>query len=302
MDATPSGMNRRNPFDTSPEAGHLPLCPWRRASHEGDYVAVDHSFQAYEQFTGALSGDPFGTGWLCVFKGPSGSGKTALMHRCASWLRRMGETSGAFQAEIIDFTDQVPPTFEALPVEQRVEFVARRVALRVAEFLGRTVESGPPDLVYAALSDLLLAQDEEDRRLVLVLLPPSELASELQHYRYLGRPGLVFMAEICTDETDAADALTSRYGLRTVPLELRTLDPEDGWKLVRERPPDEGSPKFPRPLVDAYMAAMASRGGSGISIKQLRSVLAGAFDVARARAHTTVSEEDLLDSYLGGVS
>ncbi|GAB2822364.1 hypothetical protein GCM10022221_20420 [Actinocorallia aurea] len=302
MDATPAGMSDGNPFDTSPEAGHLPLCPWRRASHEEDYVAVDHTFQAYEQFTNAFSGDLFRTGWLCVFKGPSGSGKTALMHRCASWLRRTGETSGAFQAEIIDFTDQVPPTFEALPVEQRIEFVARRVALRVAEFLDRTVEPGPPDLVYAAMSDLLLAQDDEDRRLVVVLLPPSELASELQHYRYLGRPGFVLMAETCTDEADAAATLTSRYGLRTIALELRTLDPEDGWKLVRERLPEGGSPHFPRPLVDAYMAAMASRGESGISIKQLRSVLAGAFDVARARAHTTVSEEDLLDSYLGGAT
>ncbi|MDX6742633.1 hypothetical protein [Actinocorallia sp. A-T 12471] len=296
MDATPPRMN---PFDTSPEAGHLPLCPWRRAAHEGDYVAVDHSFQAYEQFKNSLSGDPFGTGWLFVFKGPSGSGKTALMHRCASWVRRLGETSGAFQAEIIDFTDQVPPAFEALPVARRVEFVARRVALRVSEFLGRKVGSGPPDLVYAAMSDLLLAQDEEDRRLVVVLLPPSELAAELQHYRYLGRPGIVFMAETSTDEADAAATLTSRYGLLAVPLELRTLDPEDGWKLVRKRLPDGGDPAFPRSLVDSYMAAMA---GGGISIKQLRSVLAGAYQVARARAHTTVSEEDLLDSYLGGAT
>ncbi|MCD0450677.1 hypothetical protein LO762_15980 [Actinocorallia sp. API 0066] len=297
MDATP---RRMNPFDTSPEAGHLPLCPWRLAAHERDYVPVDHSFQAYEKFKGAISGDPFTTGWLFVFKGPSGCGKTALMHRCAHWLQRAGETSGGYKAEIIDFTDQVPPTFEALPVERRVAFVARRVARRVGQFLGRPLRPGPPDLLYAAMSDLLLAQDEEDRRLVLVLLPPSELAAELDHYRYLGRPGLVFMAETSTDETDPAATLTSRYGLRTVPLEVRGLSPGDGWKLVRARMRGGATPRFPRALVDSYMTAMAGRSRDGISIKELRSVLAGAYAVAVARAHTTVSEEDLLDSYLGG--
>lgn len=277
-----------NPFSI-PGAGAIPappLCPWAdgTSEHENYYVAVDNTQRAFEAFEAALtdSQDVLRVGWFVLATGGEGCGKSSLVNRCVHALHKR-LTAESLNVTIASATTRPE---RASTTHQRMESVCQYVidlpevaALLSPDLVERLDECcSNPARFYRRLGDAL-----PDNRVLVVLLPPSELAEEVRRYVELSRSKIVFFAESSDDDVakDAA-ALTSAQA-RITTLAVNPLVDGDGrcFSKARMNRHDGGGPKVDAEAAERMVAACLS--GRGLPIGRLQSLLYEAYEEALAR-------------------
>jgi hypothetical protein len=212
-----------------------PLDPRGRDSDKL-YLDMDNTEASYRRFRDEFAnpGDLQRRGRLVIAAGPEGCGKTALINRCTWWalsaLKQVGLTAAVIDARA--------DAIASHPVEVRVQTVCRRLAdrLRNWNFLQRSEEfrryRENPEDVCSYLTDYLVPDT-----VVIVLLPPSEVKSELVEYARLSREKLMFFAEV--REREQLDAVAEKLrlpgGRRATLLEVGPLAEAHGWLFVDNR-------------------------------------------------------------------
>jgi hypothetical protein len=284
-----------NPFDIPGAIGrpNAPLRPWHRDTpeHKDYYVAVDSTLTAFEQFQADLAapGDLMRGGWFVIVTGETGCGKTSLVNRCAHWLAQTLAGCG-IKATIADVMEAAAANET---IDQRMRRVCRRltnrwlgplVTLEQQKMLGDSI--GDPSDFYPFLSDAL-----EDR-VIIVLLPPSELVEEVRNYAWLCREKIVFFVESSFEQVagaSSANVLRIPDLTRLTRLTVHALGEGDGrsFQAHRMNRHDGQGPGLDEEAAEQMVAARL--GGLGTSIGQLQTLLHGAYeDATRQSNHDRV--------------
>lgn len=270
-----------NPF-AIPGADALaapPLCPWEEGAneHETYYVAIDDTASAFARFSTELanSGDLARFGWFVLVTGGEGCGKTSLINRCVTALReRLGTRK--VNTTIVDTTRALA----AASIEERMEWACQSVidSPDVMDLLppkqAATMAEccDDPPRFYRLLSNTLQAMRD---RVIIILLPPSELTKEVQQYVNLCFGKIVFFAESSLDEVPR-DVEVPRE-VRMTRLAVHPLQSGDGRRFASARVEGQNGTG---PQVDTEAAEMmvaARLDGPGTSIGGLQTLLYGAY-------------------------
>lgn len=236
-----------NPFGIPGQASPLnPLNPVADSQHDGLFVDVDNSKQAFEEFQSILGSDhAFDRGGaMAIAVGDRRFGKTALLNRCAFWLKREIEKRSAAagakkKAHIVDlrFLASVEGLGSNVPARERVDTVCHHL-MKKLHGDRQLAEPWSEDAQRDASHVLPYLADVLARNVVvIVMLPPTaDVIDELVSYANLVPRKVVLLAE-----TSFAGRL-EEYGGKlkraaTVPVQLHlgTLRPEDGEKFYNER-------------------------------------------------------------------
>ncbi|MFG2000879.1 ATP-binding protein [Spirillospora sp. NPDC048911] len=287
-----------NPF---PRPG--PLCPRESSDHLGHYARVDHSEDAFIAFKQAV---PDGAGLarrgrVVLAVGGSGCGKTSLMHRCAHWLQE--QAPGDPRVIIADLTAD---DRRGADTEQRVRHICARLSdelegegLFGAEQLAALRDRR--DDPYQALPVLSKYLGNE-KVVVAVLLPPSDLAEEVLRFAELARKNVLFFAETAYDHV--AEQCARRLGPGSPApidqLRVGLLDVEDGWRYVHHhlaRQPDLAVPAITEQTMRRVMEKRVS-GAGGMTVKELQTLLHGIFQEALDRPVQALEFRDFADYYI----
>ncbi len=236
----------RNPFDLPDWGPNVPLCPWTDARHDDYYVPVGNTQDMFDEFTHAMNVTTLRrAGQLVLATGESGCGKSALLNRCAAHARAQiakgGQADVADVADVIDFRAQLKGR-EKLSVEQRLSHIANLLLIKLdttGALNTGAIETfdkhlGKPDEIYLNLPDAL-----QENRFVIVLLPTSELATEVIRYGSLACRRVMFMIEYALfDGRYADDDEDIREMSRWAPpitLRVGGLKPGDVHRFAQDR-------------------------------------------------------------------
>jgi hypothetical protein len=270
-----------NPFEIpgAVDSHDAPLRPWVHPEHVDYYVNVDGYEKAYASFQrvfhapGALRE----VGGFVLVTGTGGCGKTSLINRCAHWLHTELETAG-LEPRIVDPSTRVPTNIE---IDERMTLTYDCVLWDQNESFSQPdlsdLKEYRNDLLrgYARMSDVLLPG-----RVLVVLLPVTELAEEILKYAPLVQPRLVFFAESSAPTVAAvADSLGTPPGVRKASLSLGSLRAGDGQRFSRKRAGDDGARCTPPLQVDAAERLFRGRDevGNSLTIGQLQRYLYGVY-------------------------
>lgn len=256
-----------------------PLCPFQHPDHEEFYVPVDHSQTRYVEFTEEI-GDSSGLiedGRLMVAYGREKCGKTALLNRCAKYVRDDLVRRGK-KCAVISLSDE---SIGSRSVADREKYVFDAVLddIRKRDLLAASayneLRDRRDDLLraYRYLSDCLPAD-----AVVVVLLPPVELAQELVDYASYVRPKLLLLAESSyVQDIDGTWPAIKAASTRVEPFRLMVerLRVEDGWVFASARQNME-SENRDYPIVTEETMRLVTDGLKP-SIGQLQSLLHGVY-------------------------
>lgn len=257
-------------------AGHerlpsSPLDPLSRPDDEDFYVDVGNSEEAFRQFQSAMDDVKVlrSRGQLIVVSGDSGCGKTSLMNRCAAWLGSRLRAAGV-DPVVVDARRSVDG-YESvlLSIEKRMHDVVDHLvsSLRARSVIPVEPRFGDQDVArtYRSIVDVI-----PDDRCLVVLLPPSELAAEIEQYAALARyPGLVFFAETGYLKSEVRRVPSAG---ELVVLEVGPLSVADGWRFIAAR--QDRVDSVPRVSFETAQA-MLSRGA--LSVAMLQRLMYGVY-------------------------
>ncbi|PPK67615.1 hypothetical protein V5P93_005358 [Actinokineospora auranticolor] len=260
-----------------------PLCPWERPEDEGYYVPINHTAEAYEEFTaqmGALRWLDSG-GRLTLVTGDSGCGKTSLVNRCVGWLLRALQER--YQRGVVVDLSLGPKTRQS--VDERMAGVC---ALLFDRLLQEKVLDGER---AAALRERLaqperfyryLAGELPDEVVLVVLLPATDLVDEVVSYAHLaGRKTLFFTESSYLDERHAhlVRQGTAKVPIPPVALRVGSLRTGDVARFAADRLGRHDRGHFPT------MSATTVRSMAGPlrSIAMLQRVLSGVYEDRKNR-------------------
>lgn len=256
-----------------------PLSPFTHPEHEDLYVEVDHSETRYQEFIRAI-GDPTGlaeNGRLVVAYGRELCGKTALLNRCAAWVEK-GLAGKGYRTLILPFTDEIPASVPVQERQQRVFDLLVDDLIRAEWLTGSDLtklENLQNDLGrgYRYLSNAL-----PSNAVLIVLLPPSEIDSELVAYAGYVRGKLLLLAEtVYIDMVElkwnAIQAACARSD--AIRLRVERLRVDDGWLFAearqRREQPDRGFPIVSQETMRKVTSGLRP------SIGQLQGLLQGVY-------------------------
>lgn len=226
---------------------YQPLTPWDEAEQGKYYVAVDHTEEAYRQFLREVDNDSLRLrkyGRLVVVFGSRGCGKTSLINRCVAWIAehvRTADKARLTRTIIINQTrsgDHDDESFRdrsariCQAVIDRVTFDLSLDSKVVEELRDRTT---PPASRYEMLSNTLNRISTEQSAILVILLPPTDLAEEIAMYANMVQPRLIFCVE--GPPLDASTRWQNLAGRPDPPIALRVnpLRPTDPALFARER-------------------------------------------------------------------
>lgn len=229
-----------NPFDLPDWGPNVPLCPWTDARHDDFYVPVGNTQAMFDEFTHAMNVTTLRrAGQLVLATGESGCGKSALLNRCAAHARALVANGG--KADVVDFRTQLKGR-EELSVEERLSHLANLLlikldttgALNTGAIGTFDKHLGKPAEIYLNLPEAL-----QENRFVIVLLPTSELATEVIRYGSLACRRVMFMIEFAlVDGRYADDDENIRAMSRWAPpitLRVGGLKPGDVHRFAQDR-------------------------------------------------------------------
>lgn len=276
-----------------------PLCPHRDRTHHLYYEPVDDTKREFDRFQETISSGRQLTegGCLVAVTGKSGCGKTSLINRCVAWLHdKLAEER--LRAEIFDLADTLPRhprsimfRMELVVTEliDRLRDERKGVSPQHIDALRREIERiqrspdttewqdqrfAMVDRVYQYLLRDALPTD----RIALILLPPSELVSEIKNYADFARhPRVVFFAE--TDHVEDIDRVWQEIQLndRIAPIMLKVgpLSSGDAWTYACARQESDSVDRsFPKVSEETMRRVTAS---GPISIRWLHKLLYGVY-------------------------
>ncbi len=294
-----------NPF-TVPDRGGLdtrPLCPWETSEHENFYAPVDHTEQAFLEFLSHLQNQNnlISTGKVVLITGPGGSGKTSLTHRCAWAARRAYSDAGSPQiVEIFNLTGEGDAGLDSVA---RARHVCSRLSdeLRFRHiFSDLTVDelerrADDPSKFYPYLSRLL--KDKE--AVSLILLPPSEVAEEVQSYNSYAQGMILFF---CESSYTSVSEMDLKPGVKPIfHLKLGELDETDGWTFVQHRiaRASHAGVVYPDISEDVILEFMKARirGRGNTTIRELQMTCENVFEVVLRSSAECVTYADFTQYY-----
>ncbi|MCO6003639.1 ATP-binding protein [Actinoallomurus purpureus] len=270
-----------NPFEIpgAADSHNAPLTPWKNPAHIDYYVDVDSCETAFKEFqrvfhdTAALRN----AGGLVLVTGPPGCGKTSLINRCAHWLHTES-TAAEMSPHIVDLSRRVPRNFV---IEKRMravyEMLLRDQNRTFSQEVLKSLEECYDDLWrgYLGVGDALGPQ-----RLLLILLPVSELLQEVRRYAEVVHQRLVFFVE-SSDPVVAAAAgsLQPPPETRVAHLSVGSLQPGDGRRFSMKRAGDDGAACVPPLRLEAAERLLRRRRekNNSLTIGQLQRYLYGVY-------------------------
>ncbi|ADJ49858.1 hypothetical protein AMES_8033 [Amycolatopsis mediterranei S699] len=274
-----------NPFAVDKLNGPTqPLCPWRHPEHWNWYVDIDHTEEAYEEFTRqakTLGAPDEEEGKLLLVTGDTGCGKTAVANRCLAWLKESAKDRG-LTVEIVDARSAL--LGEVLPVTNRLTAVCdyvvgqleRKNFLNRAE-LNRLVESRTsPARVYPHLGPGLI------KGLVLViLLPSTEVPEEVVRYGGWVPERTLFVMESAHFEDNHLKVINNRlkdYG-RLIHVHVGKLKNGDFTRFANDRLTRRAQTgEYPR----MSEKTLQSLEGGSRSVSQMQILLHGTYEFLKA--------------------
>lgn len=296
----PDGAQVDNPFQIprmTPDPCQ-PLRPWEVPAHLDYYVPVDKTEAAFSEFQRQTRSPEslVAHGRLVVVVGGQGCGKTSLINRCTASIHEtlvnIGVTPVIADLTTEGMSNQTIPDrmrhvctilIDQLTLEQRLDNNT------LDELTGR-IDS--PERVYPLLSRALKRHaDAGDNLAVVVLLPPSDLVSEIIKYAGLVRPRLLFFAE--SSYLEAHSGWQSRLPPAPAPpiaLAVGILETRDGYVFSEERLRHHGDGRMPR-VSEKTMNKLQDYKPS-LTIGQLQRLLFGVYEDLLGR-DTPVTEVTL---------
>ncbi|MDG4785162.1 ATP-binding protein [Micromonospora sp. WMMD1102] len=301
-----------NPFDIpeAPPGFNQPLCPWRTPEHAGLYADVDSSLAQLDRFATAIEDwDLRRQGKLVLVTGESGCGKTSVVNHCADVLdRRMNgrPDPGRPPELVIDLARHRYSRRMNDDQVARVREVCEQVIIKLGDVLAFP-PNFPTDakawrIVYPQLSKVLGRYS----RILVVLLPSTDAAKDLDEYAYLAGEcaRIVFFSESSErDEVDASlDALneTERRGI--VRLRVQAVEPslagQHAMQLIRHRVDDPEAWVNPEDVMEAF--GYLAGGSPTMSVGRMNVIFRRLWDDWQGRrSEGPVPKADIYKSMLG---
>lgn len=274
-----------------------PLVPWLHPEHADYYVAIDGMEQAFDAFQRFADCDAMrDTGSLVVVTGAAASGKTSLINRCVHWLTKMADEERC-RVVVVDLTGVVRQP--GLTLGDRFTLVTEglfRAGLEhgfLRDDFGEEFRSRPDR--YERMVDQFSARLRSEDAMVAVLLPASELGSELDAFTRLVAPGLVLFAE--SGFVAVADAVPERNArTRVLHLKVGTLKAGDAESYIQARLSGTGPMTVDSAALEDLLGI--GRDGLRLPIGFLQRLLAGLWDEAERnpdRADTEITPARMLE-------
>ncbi|WRZ90571.1 hypothetical protein OHB54_16730 [Streptomyces sp. NBC_01007] len=296
----------QNPFTIPDRSGAdgRPLCPWETSEHENFYAPVDHAPEAFSNFKAHLTGhhDFRKSGKVILITGPGGSGKTSLMHRCASFAKKF--LASLTSPQPVGIVDLTADNGSGLNVGARVRLICSRLndELRFqrifedADFDELEKRAEEPPKFFPYLSRLL----QDTGKVIIILLPPSEIADEVYAYNGYAQGMIIFFCE--SSYAAVADIDAKPAGLKPIlHLEVDVLDEIDGWKFVEHRLKlaSLGGENFPAVSEGAIRLFMQARirGRGKTTVRELQMTCESVFETAVDSSKTQVAYADFTQYY-----
>lgn len=279
------------------------LCPWTEEDHDDFYAPVDHSQEAFEDYTTSVGSEltPLLEGRLILIKGEAGCGKTSLMHRCAHWTRQNGKGANGIHVVIADLTKD---NLAGMSADARMNNIYSRIVDEIQ--FENFIDHARIDSLSAKRQDFaagfpylsrVLAGEEV---LLLVLLPEIELSVDLTNLCHSTKRNIVFFTE---SSFPAVTGFTS-FPTQIPPpilLEVGLLTRNDGWKFVESRlrliSPAAPLVTIPEEVVNKFMEVRI--GGRGaMNVRELHLAMAEVYDQALVDKPDAISFDDFSQYYL----
>lgn len=291
------------------------LCPWRDACHEPLYVEIDNyapALQAFkEQFVSPLLLKEACR--LALVGGESGCGKSALRNMCAHWLKDE-LAKKKLRAEIFDLARETDALNHGqggavIDIKARMARVCSSLVRKLAgmdliegKLRDTLLESAvaAPYEVYAELANAMADRDGE-HVVPIVLLPSSDLPTEIEEYLRMPGSRIVFFAEAVMSPGEL-NYIGAGQNAEMPPatVSVGTLGEADVALFVEKRTEQrQADGVFPRLHTDLveYLAKSPN-----LTIAELQSHLTGLYEHARRTftnyTNDTVITKDNLTDYM----
>ncbi|WP_329108042.1 hypothetical protein OG792_05775 [Micromonospora sp. NBC_01699] len=290
----PDPIGPTNPFAIPGlPAADAPLNPVEHPEQEKLYVDVDNTGIAYSEFAGSI-GDPrqlSQRGRLIVVTGSSSTGKSALINRCVNDLARKLRAAN-FQPKIVDlqyvaWSGDDGEQVQSASSRRQTVIAALATALWADQGL---ISAEAPNVFSSGLDPMRHLAALMDKRVVaLVLLPSTDLASELMEYA-LSAPGkVIFFGETSVDwDQQRHRDFTRRNLAPPIHLQLGTITVDHALEFTTRRL-DESQHRDSLPRVGRETLDALTKDRS-MSIGELQTLFYGLYDEFRHQPPGSIGE------------
>ncbi len=298
------------------DAPRTTLCPWREADHVGLYIEIDNYAPALKEFKAQFASPALlkESCRLALVGGESGCGKSALRNQCAHWLKSKLAQSGLI-GEIIDLAKEIDtlnhgPDGAAIDIKTRMGHVCAGLVKQLASrdliagsaresFVATAAEA--PHEVYAELAAAMADKDRSDV-VPILLLPSSDLRTEVEKYLLMPGSRIIFFAEAVMSPSELGYIGAGHEAdMPPATVAVGPLDKEDVERFIETRTKQrENSGVFPR-LHAELVEYLATR--KNTTVANLQTNLTGLYDHARKTFtkytnDTLITKDDMSDYML----
>lgn len=290
---------------------HQALEPHPDRPVEDDYVGVDRTDEAYEDFVSeAVEASLFAArGGFVVVTGDTQTGKTSVLNRCVHWvesgLREAPENPGGVKVSPFRVDLRSGPG-KRLDVEDLAKWVTQRLLERLEgadlidgagmDRLSRRDAMGRLDGV-SQWQGMRVDNRSDDAIALLVELPPQDLARALTTFARMTVPYIVLFAEYAPTEPNPPDwrAALSTDVAAPIDVHVGQLKSDDVALFAEKRTNRDDVRNHIPPLaaevtvkLEQFLKEMSSE-GKGMSIGELQRWLYYSYERALG-AHPDISE------------